>query len=247
MRLDKRVPAYALALAGAFVLLASWMLQSWLDARALLASADAEAAAVAREDQELELSERQGVRDVVARDLTQAKRNAASLSKSRRVLFEGGLALAEEKRLLEKQWEIMTTYLLVDAAGDRVQVMRGEQAFETWPLAGAKPGAVGGDKKALPRVATIVSKERYAHPERGKSDLVGGRLDWEPPQVGASARASALGESVMFTKEGLVLHGPPLKRAEHDAYPHLCLELPAATARRLYARAFIGTKVMIKP
>lgn len=247
MKLDRRVPAYALVLTGAFVLLACGMLEAWLRARARLVDADAEAAAVAREDQEQELSERRGVRDVVARDLAQAKRNAASLSKSRRVMFEGGLALAEEKRLLEKQWEIMTTYLLVDAAGDRVQVMRGEQAFETWPLAGAKPGAVGGDKKALPRVATIVSKERYAHPERGKSDLVGGRLEWEPPQVGASARASALGESVMFTKEGLVLHGPPLKRAEHDAYPHLCLELPAATARRLYARAFIGTKVMIKP
>ena len=247
MRLDQRVPAPFLALAGAFVLLAGWMLQSWLEASARLVAADAEAAAVAREDQEQEIAERQSVRDVVARDLSQAKGRAAGLARSRRAAFEGGLALAEEKRLLEKQWEIMTTYLLVDAAADRVQVMRGEQAYETWPLGGLKPHAAGGDKRSLPRVATIVSKERFAHPERGKSDLVAGRLDWEPPQVGASARAGALGESVMFTKEGLVLHGPPLRPAEHEAYPHLCLELPAATARRLYSRAFIGTKVMIKP
>ena len=80
----------------------------------------------------------------------------------------------------------------IDAAGDRVQVMRGEQAFETWPMKGALPRAVGGGKKPLPRVATIVSKERYAHAERGKSEVTGGRLDWEPPQVGTSARATLM-------------------------------------------------------
>jgi hypothetical protein len=244
-RLDRRATAPLLLAAGAFVLAGCWMLQSWISARARLAAAEHEAAAAAIEDLDLELSERQALRDLVTRDLSRAKRNAASLSRSRRVLFEGGLALSEEKRLLEKQWEIMTTYLLVDLKNDRVQVMRGEQAFETWPLEGARPRASGGDAKPLPRIATIVTKERYAHPERGRSVETGGRLDWEPPQVGASMRASALGENVMFTKEGLILHGPPLKAAEHDAYPHLCLTLPAATARRLYARSFVGTRVMI--
>ena len=57
MRLDQRVPAPFLALAGAFVLLAGWMLQSWLEASARLVAADAEAAAVAREDQEQEIAE----------------------------------------------------------------------------------------------------------------------------------------------------------------------------------------------
>lgn len=246
-RLDRRAPALALVLAGGFVLLGTWALESWLTARARLAEADGAAASVALDDLEQEIAERQALRDVVARDLDQAKKNAAGLSRSRRALFESGLALSEEKRLLEKQWEIMTTYLLVDVSHDRVQIMRGEQAYETWPLSGAKPRAAGGDKRAVPWLATIVSKERYAHPERGKSDVVAGRLDWEPPQVGASARASALGESVMFTKEGLVLHGPPLKESEHESYPHLCLTLPAATARRLYARSFIGTRVLIAP
>jgi hypothetical protein len=245
-RLDRRAAAPLLLAVGALVLAACGMLQSWLAAHARLAATEHEAAVAALDDLDLELSERQALRDIVSRDLSQAKRNAASLSRSRRLLFEGGLALSEEKRLLEKQWEIMTTYLLVDLKNDRVQVMRGDQAFETWPLAGARPRAAGGDTKPLPKIATIVTKERYAHPERGKSEQVGGRLDWEPPQVGSSVRASALGENVMFTKEGLILHGPPLKTAEHEAYPHLCLTLPAATARRLYARSFVGTRVMIQ-
>ena len=135
----------------------------------------------------------------------------------------------------------------LNAANDRVQIMRGEQASESWPLSGQKPRVVGGVARQMPKLATIVSKERFAHPERGKSEQVDGRLDWEPPQVGTSARASSLGEAVMFTKEGLVIHGPALKRPEHENYPHLCLELPAATARRLYSRSFIGTRVMIKP
>jgi hypothetical protein len=245
-RLDRRATAPLLLLAGGLILAGLWMLQSWVAARARLAEAEHEAAAVALDDLDLELSERQALRDLVSRDLTRAQSNAATLSRSRKALFEGGLALSEEKRLLEKQWEIMTTYLLVDLKNDRVQVMRGDQAFETWPLDGARPRASGGDTHPLPKIATIVTKERYAHPERGKSEQVGGRLDWEPPQVGSSVRASALGENVMFTKEGLILHGPPLKTAEHEAYPHLCLSLPAATARRLYSRSFVGTRVLIQ-
>ena len=246
MRLDQRAPLLGLLAVGGLLLLVPWELQSWVAAHARRTAAEGDAALVALDDLDQEISERQALRDLVARDLAAAKKNATSLSVSRRALFEGGLALSEEKRLLEKQWEIMTTYLLVDPAGDRVQVMRGEQAFETYPLKGAAPRAVGGEKKALPKIATIVSKERFAHAERGKSEVTGGRLDWEPPQVGTSARARALGEHVLFTREGLIIHGPPLDKAEHEAYPHLCLSLPAAVARRLYERSFIGTRVMIK-
>ncbi len=99
----------------------------------------------------------------------------------------------------------------------------------------------------MPRAAAIMSKERFAHPERPRSEQVGGQLQWEPPQVGTSVRANALGEYVMFTREGLVLHGPPLRAAEHEAYPHLCLSLPAATAARLYAKSFVGTKIALLP
>jgi hypothetical protein len=245
-RLDRRAPLLGLLAAGALLLFVPWELQSWLSAHARLTRAAGDAANTALDDLDQEVSERQALRDLVARDLGSAKKSAASLSISRRALFEGGLALSEEERLLQKQWEIMTTYLLVDVAGDRVEVMRGEQAFETWPLKGAIPRAVGGEKKLLPKIATIVSKERFAHAERGKSEVTGGRLDWEPPQVGTSARARALGEYVLFTREGLIIHGPPLDKAEHEAYPHLCLSLPAATAARLYERSFIGTRVLLK-
>ena len=244
--LDRRAPFLVLLGVGVLLLLVPWELQFWLAAHARRAAREGDAVLAALEDLDQEISERQAVRDLVARDLAMTKKNAASLSVSRRALFEGGLALAEEKRLLEKQWEIMTTYLLVDVAGDRVQIMRGEQTFETLPLRGGIPRAVGGDTKPLPRLATIVSKERYAHAERGKSEVTGGRLDWEPPQVGTSARARALGEHVLFTAEGLIVHGPPLDKVEHEAYPHLCLTLPAPTARRLYERSFIGTRILLK-
>lgn len=245
--LDRRASAAALAGSGLLLLAGAWGLESWLSANARVAQAEAEASAAALADLEEALAERRAVRDLFAGAVAGARRDAASLSRSRRALYEGGLALAEEKRLLEKQWEILTTYLQLDAGADRLRVIRGEQSFEAWPLGGARPRAEGGDKRPLPALATIVSKERFAAPERGASAVVDGRLDWEPPQVGTSARARALGESVMFTREGLVIHGPPLDAREHAAYPHLCLRLPAASARRVFARAFIGTRVRLAP
>ena len=42
-----------------------------------------------------------------------------------------------------------------------------------------------------------------------------------------------------------MLHGPPLKAAEHEAYPHLCLSLSRPVAARLYALSFVGTKILL--
>lgn len=246
-RLDQRASVPGLIAVGVLLLVGSWLLESWLTARTALVADARESASVAREDLDNELSERAALHDLVSHDLARAKTLASSLSRSRRVLFEGGLALSEEKRLLEKQWEIMTTFLLIDPAADRVSIMRGEQAFETVALAGARAHPVGGDLRPLPKIAVVISKERFASPERGKSEQTGGQLQWEPPQVGTSARARALGEHVMFTKEGLVLHGPPLDKAEHEAFSHLCLSLPASAARKLYSKSFIGTKIRLEP
>ena len=104
---------------------------------------------------------------------------------------------------------------------------------------------IGPGRQAVAAAATISSKERFASTERPRTEQVGGQLQWEPPQVGTSLRANALGEFVVFTKEGLVIHGPPLKTVEHEAFPHVCLSLPAPTARRLYSQSFIGTKIVI--
>lgn len=246
-RLDRRAGAFALLAAAAAVLGGGWLLESWLGARATLARADRETAAAVRADLELELAERGALRDLVAADLARAKENASSITRSRRALFEGGLRVSEETRLLRKQWEIMSTWLSLDDAVDRVHVMNGDQSASSVQLDGARPRVVGGELRPLPARATIVSKERYAHPERPVSDSTGGLLNWEPPQVGASVRANALGEYVLFTREGLIVHGPPKRAAEHEAYAHLCLTLPAPAARRLYAAAFIGTRIILRP
>ncbi len=243
--LDRRVGPLGLLAAGAALLAGPWLLGRWVSGRASLAADERAALAVAREDMELDLAERQALRDLASRGFARAKESAATLSKARRAAFEGGLAASEEKRLLEKQWEIMSLWLNVDEAAGKVHLTRGDQVQESLPLGGAAPRSVGGETRPLPRAATISSKERFAAPERPKSEQSGGQLLWEPPQVGTSVRASALGEFVLFTKEGLVIHGPSLKEAEHEAFPHLCLSLPTPVARRLYSLAFIGTKVVL--
>lgn len=243
--LDRRVGAAGLAAAGGLILAGLWLTGRWVSARAALAADERAALSVAREDLGLELNERQALNDLVARDLARAKASAATLSKSRKALYEGGLALSEEKRLLEKQLEIISLWVELDDAADKLHLVRGDQIAESLGLAGARPRSAGGESRPLPRAAVVLTKERFANPERPKSEQVGGQLQWEPPQVGTSVRASALGEFVLFTKEGLILHGPPLKETEHEAFPHLCLSLPLPVARRLYAQTFVGTKILL--
>lgn len=244
--LDRRVGPLELVAAGALVLAGLWGMGRWVAAHAQRAADERTALAVAREDLELDLSERQALSDLVARDFARAKVSAASLTRSRKALYEGGLALSEEKRLLEKQLEIMSLWIRLDPEADKIHLVRGDQTAESLGLAGARPRVVGGETRPLPKSATILTKERFASTERPKSEQVGGQLQWEPPQVGTSVRANALGEFVLFTKEGLVIHGPPLKAAEHEAYPHLCLSLPRAVAARLYSQSFVGTKILLE-
>ncbi len=243
--LDRRVGALGLAAAGAAVLAGLWLAGRWVSAHAERAAAERAGLSVAREDLELDLAERQALNALVSRDLARAKASAAALSRARKALFEGGLALSEEKRLLEGQLEIMTFWVQVDEKTDKLHLMSGDQIVESRSLEGARARSVGSPARPLPRAAAIISKERFAATERPKSASVGGLLQWEPPQAGTSVRANALGEFVLFTKEGLVLHGPPLKAPEHESFPHLCLALPRAAASRLFARSFVGTKILL--
>ncbi len=243
--LDRRVGALGLLAAGGAVLACLWLMGRWVSAHAEIAAGERTALSVAREDLSLDLAERQALSELVSRDFARAKVSAATLTRSRKALFEGGLALSEEKRLLEKQLEIMSFWIRLDAEADKIHLMRGDQIAESLLLAGARPRVVGAETRLLPRSATILTKERFASTERPKSDQVGGLLQWEPPQVGTSVRASALGEFVLFTKEGLVIHGPPLKEAEHEGFAHLCLALPRAAAARLYSQSFVGTKLLL--
>ena len=243
--LDRRVGAVGLSLVAGAVLSVLWLMGRWVSINVDIAADERTALSVAREDLDLDLAERQALSDLVSRDFARAKVSAATLSRSRKALFEGGLALSEEKRLLEKQLEIMSLWIRLDAEADKIHLMRGDQIAESLALSGALARVVGSETRPLPRSATILTKERFASTERPKSEQVGGQLQWEPPQVGTSVRASALGEYVLFTREGLVLHGPPLKEAEHEAFPHLCLSLPRVVASRLYTQSFVGTKILL--
>lgn len=215
---------------------------------AALRAEDAAARSAASLDEAREaLSMNAALRDERVSQLSTFQRNLAGITQSRRAIYEGGLQLQNEKRLLEKQLEIVQTYVLVEEENRKAHVMRGEQALESF-VVGSTPTWYGGEVKPLPAVSTVISKERFAHPERGKSEQApDGQLMYEPPQVGESARANALGEYVVFTKGPLILHGPPKKAEEHAAFPHVCLSLSLPVARKLYGATFIGTKVMYKP
>jgi hypothetical protein len=177
------------------------------------------------------------------KDLTEFKAGIASHAMSQKTLFESGLSLQEERRLLEKQLEIMTTTLRVDPALQRIFLLRADQPLQSYLIRYIPLKSFAGAPESLPATVRIVSKERFAYPERGKSEEVNGTLQYTPPQVGTSVRSKALGEFVMFTNSALILHGPPLNEEDHAKFPHICLGLDRDTARRLYRASFIGTKI----
>ena len=178
-------------------------------------------------------------------DLEQLKVGLGGHAKSEKSLFESGLSLQEERRLLEKQLEIMTTSLLVNPALQRVFLMRAEQPLQAYLISYIPLRSFGGAAVSLPATVRIISKERFAYPERGKSEQVNGSLQWVPPQVGTSVRSNALGEFVIFTNSALILHGPPVNAEDHEKFPHVCLGLDQEAARKLYRGSFIGTKIAL--
>jgi hypothetical protein len=185
------------------------------------------------------------LRDLKSSDVETFKTGFSGLALSRKSLFEAGLSAQEERRLLDKQLEIMMTYLLVTPDLQRVFLMRGEQPLQSYLISYIPLRAFGGVPETLAPSVRIISKERYAHPERGKSETVNGQLQYAPPQVGTSVRSNALGEFVMFTNSNLILHGPPLNPEDHEKFPHICLGLDLDAARKLYRGSFIGTKIVI--
>ncbi|MDD5627990.1 MAG: L,D-transpeptidase [Elusimicrobia bacterium] len=242
-RLLRRAHPGLAAAAGAAILVGTHLTGSWVLSHAeprrsewLLLTKEREKAAAAAADL-------QSLRDLKAEDVARLKASLAGRASSQRAVYEAGLALQEEKRLLEKQWGIMTTYLLVDVTGQKVHLMRGDQSLKSFALSYSS-AALGG--VAQPQAFWIVSKERFAHPERGVSEQKDGRLQYAPPQVGTSVRANALGEFVMFFTGGLILHGPAKKPEDHAAFPHLCAGLSLGAAKKLYAETFIGTKLVFQ-
>lgn len=184
--------------------------------------------------------------DLKSKDLQNLRKGFSEIAKSKKSLYEAGLSLQEERRLLEKQFEMMTTYLKIDEQTRKISLMHGEQALQDFEMLYPAVTGFGGETHAVSSLIQIVSKERFAHPERGSLEESSGTIKWNPPQVGNSVRSNALGEYVMFTSSPLILHGPPKKKTEHESFPHLCLGLSLKTAQKLYANSFIGTKIVCK-
>lgn len=245
LKLYRKVPRAAVA-AGLCLLVAMHGLRTWLWNHALVAGRSMSSIEEELEALSVEAEQARTLRDLKLQDLERFKAGLPGAAESRRALYEAGLSLQEEKRLLEKQWEIVSTYILIDEGTQKAHLMRGDQSLESYPIAYPAARVFGPQALAVPSVAAIISKERFAHPERGQSEEVDGKFQWVPPQVGTSVRANALGEFVMFATGKLILHGPPKRESEHEMFPHLCVGLSLRSAQRLYKGGFIGARIYIK-
>ena len=244
-RLSKKVHPATLGAVGLALLAAGYGLHHLLQTRLQTLQAIDRQLSQVNASSDVAANHYQSLADLKSQDTNKFKESLSGIAQSKKTLFEAGLSSQEERRLLEKQWEIMTTYMTVQIPLQRIFLMRGDQPLESYLINYVPLKAFGGAPATVPRIVRIVSKERFANPERGKSEMVNGKLQWEPPQVGTSVRSNALGEYVLFTNSRLILHGPPKNEADHEAYPHLCLGLSLEAARNLYQHSFIGTKILL--
>ncbi|MFA6433919.1 MAG: L,D-transpeptidase [Elusimicrobiales bacterium] len=190
------------------------------------------------------LEELRVLRELKVKDVNDYKEALKNRARSKKTVYEAGAALQEEKRLLEKQLEIMTTYVDINEETGKILLMRGDHALKDYPFSYLPLRVFGPAGRNMPPVARIISKERYAHPERGKVQEKDGKITWEPPQVGSDPRSGGLGEYVLFTDSPLIVHGPPPNKKLHEAFPHVCAGVSVHAARSLFENTFIGTKIL---
>lgn len=190
------------------------------------------------------LEELRALRELKFKDVSDYKKALRNRALSKKSVYEASAALQEEKRLLEKQLEIITTYLEIKEETGKICLMRGDHVIKDYPFSYSPLKIFGPAAQNMPSGARIVSKERFAHPERGKVQEVDGKIVWEPPQAGKDARSGGLGEYVIFTDSPLVIHGPPPNKELHDAFPHICAGVTAYSAKRLFENTYIGTKIL---
>jgi hypothetical protein len=244
-RLNYQAPATGLLAAGVVILAAAGLTDRWLRIELARRQIYLNSLEKSLESVESARSRIQDLAELKSHDLEIFKTGMANLAQSKKALYESGLSLQEEKRLLENQWNIMTTYLVIDIPLQRIILMRGDQPLESYPFSYIPIKAFGNLTDPLPKTVRITSKERFANPERGEAREVNGRLEWTPPQIGTSVRSNALGEFVIFTNSRLILHGPAIKPEDHEQFPHYCIGLSREAARALYRHSFIGTKIVV--
>lgn len=176
-----------------------------------------------------------------ARDVEKTKQAMTGLARKQKSYYEERLALVEERRLLEKQLELLETRF---AAGEgKLKALRAERVSQEFPVG---PLACYGEAVAAP-AAVVTAKEFYAHPERGKVEMLEGTLRWTPPQVGTVSRQEGLGQYVIFTNTSWIAHLPPKDKAKHEGYAHCCIPLARKTAKQAYDASFIGSRWTVGP
>ncbi|MFH1618756.1 MAG: hypothetical protein ABIG11_02525 [bacterium] len=192
------------------------------------------------------LEELNSTRELRYKNVRNYRKTVAAIAKSSSKVFAEGFSLQEEKRLLEKVLEIVDTSLEMDLDSGKIHLMRRKLAVKEYPM--QNPGLKPSGKKAgsMPVSCRIISKERFAQPERGKVEETEGKIVWKPPQAGTSPRSAGLGEYVIFTDSPLIFHAPASNAALHDTYPHFCAGLTLYSARRLYKSSFIGNRIVFK-
>ncbi len=246
--MSKKAQAVVTILAGLAVLFAARRLDKKMTFYAEALNRDSASAAHLLQLSCESLEQLKAMRETKLQDLRKYKQILKDMAKSKRAVYEAGISLQEEKRLLEKQLEIMNTYLELDEDGQKIHLMRGEQSLQSFSFLNFPILVFGEESRPMPQSMRIVSKERSARPERGKVEEVDGKLKWSPPETGVYERNKALGEYVVFTDGPLILHGPVAKDAvkHHESFPHLCAGLTLYSARKLYSEVYIGTKIIYK-
>lgn len=244
MTLKKEIPAGLLTALGAGLLALLWLGGSQLSSKLEIVRADAAGMGEAVSVSGAALEELRVLRDLKSKDAADYKKALGALAKSKRGVYEAGASLQEEKRLLEKQLEIMTVYLEVKEETGKISLMRGDHSLNDYPFQYSPLRVFGAVRQPMPPAVRITSKERFAQPQRGKVEEVSGGISWEPPQVGKDPRSGGLGEFVIFTDGPLILHGPAPKKELHDAFSHVCAGVTAYTAQKLFESAFVGTKIL---
>jgi len=245
---QQQVSALAGFAAGLALLAMLGTLDRGLDRK--LAAADADLARLSAptiEEAEAALESISNLNALKASDLEKMKAAMVGLAQKQKKYYEERLALSEERRQLEKQLELLDTYLVIDSFTDKIKVMRGDQVVKDFPFESLScwGDVLRGTTPKTPRAAQVTSKEFYAHPERGEVKIQDGKLAWTPPQIGDVSRSDALGRTVVFTNTPLILHAPPQKRPAHDSFPHCCLNMKAPMAKKVYDALYIGTRIIV--
>ncbi|MBI4056073.1 MAG: L,D-transpeptidase [Elusimicrobia bacterium] len=183
------------------------------------------------------------INSMKTKDIQKIKSVLVSQTKTQKKFYEENLILADEKRQLEKQWDILITYLMLDAETGKLKLMKGDQAAKNYKV---EPVQCWGNYiLENNKPITVTSKERFAHPERGRVEIQEGQLNWIPPQVGPASRNLALGEHVLFTNTSLILHAPAKDKQQHEAYPHCCIPMRSGTAKQVYDAVYVGSRILV--